>query len=512
MTGHLGRSAEAQERNETNLKKIIAILLAALSLSAVFAGCRKEGGLGEDSTSDGADTGSNAKYVADYLPDEDYEGASFKVYTVDPDNTDLTTVFTPDSEANDIVSQAIRKRNGIIEKRYNVVFEQTLADSWLDLSGQFEKLVTSGDYVYDLMMQIQREAFTAVTRGYVTPISKLTYCHTDEPWYATDVNKQFTIAGTQFFAYSDECINMFEQASCVLYNKKILSETKQTDPYDLVKAGTWTYDTFYEQARNAISDTSGDQKVDDSDIMGIVSPADMFYPTVWVSSGLNTIDKGDDDIPVFTASTKENFFNICQKTLDFVKQEGALFDSYHDTSTISASDQHGTISEAIFEGNHALFYVGLIGHIHNYNDMEEDFGVVPAPKYDESQEKYLTRVLDGWIHCVPKTNNELDRTSVIMEALAVETKNYVYEPYYELALKSRYTRDDNGHSAEMLDLMLETRIVDLGDTIWQGISRNAFLDLFWSRDNSFSSTASSRKSAVDKKIAAEVERIKKYNA
>ena len=246
--------------------------------------------------------------------------------------------------------------------------------------------------------------------------------------------------------------------------------------------------------------------------MGIVSPADMFYPTVWVSSGLNTIDKDDDDIPVFTANTKEKFFDICQKTLDYVKTKGGLFDSYHDKSqTVPGSDQHGVITESIFENNHALFCVGLIGQIHLYNDMEADFGIVPAPKLEESQEKYLTRVLDGWIHCVPKSNKELDRTSVIMEALAVETKNWVYEPYYELALKSRYTRDDNGRSAEMLDLMLETRTIDLGDTIWQGFSRNSFLDLFWKRDNSFASTANARKEPADKKIAAEVERIKKYN-
>ena len=166
----------------------------------------------------------------------------------------------------------------------------------------------------------------------------------------------------------------------------------------------------------------------------------------------------------------------------------------------------GTISEAA----KALFITqpSLTAAI---KDLEADFGIVPAPKFEESQEKYLTRVLDGWIHCVPKSNKELDRTSVIMEALAVETKNWVYEPYYELALKSRYTRDDNGRSAEMLDLMLETRTIDLGDTIWQGFSRNSFLDLFWKRDNSFASTANARKEPADKKIAAEVERIKKYN-
>lgn len=496
-------------------KKLIAVLMAAASISAVLAGCmNNKDDTSTSNSSSSADTEESGKYKADYLPtDADYNGDEFMVYTVDPDNTELTTVFTPSEDDTDIVSNAIRKRNGIIEKRYNIVLAQDLAESWNDLSGQFEKIVNSGDDDYDLMMQIQREAFTAVTRGYVTPISKLTYCHTDEPWYATDVNDQFIIDGTQFFAYSDECINMFEQAICVLYNKKILTEAELTDPYDYVKAGTWTYDVFYAQATAAIKDIDGDLVVNDSDIIGIVSPADMFYPTVWVSSGLNTIDKGSDGIPVFTASEKENFFTICEKTLDYIKLEGGLFDSYHDTSvTVTGTDVHSVITEGIFENNHALFCVGLIGQIDNYNDMEEDFGIVPAPKYDENQEKYLTRVIDGWIYCVPKTNTDLDRTSVIMEALAIETKNYVYEPFYELALKSRYVRDDNGHSAEMLDLMLETRTIDLGDTIWQGFARNSFLDLFWNRDNSFSSTAAARKSAADKKIASEVAKIKKHNS
>ena len=43
-----------------------------------------------------------------------------------------------------------------------------------------------------------------------------------------------------------------------------------------------------------------------------------------------------------------------------------------------------------------------------------------------------------------------------MEALAVESKNYVYAPYYELAMQGRYTRDDEGKSNEMLDLIFDT--------------------------------------------------------
>ena len=102
----------------------------------------------------------------------------------------------------------------------------------------------------------------------------------------------------------------------------------------------------------------------------------------------------------------------------------------------------------------------------------DDWDEIPVDKFLVFNNERVTCKNYNQLHT---SNKELDRTSVIMEALAVETKNWVYEPYYELALKSRYTRDDNGRSAEMLDLMLETRTIDLGDTIWQGFSRNSFL-------------------------------------
>lgn len=46
-----------------------------------------------------------------------------------------------------------------------------------------------------------------------------------------------------------------------------------------------------------------------------------------------------------------------------------------------------------FTENHSLFYMGGIYQWEAMTDMQDDFGVIPLPKYDEKQERYYARGL-----------------------------------------------------------------------------------------------------------------------
>ena len=117
-----------------------------------------------------------------------------------------------------------------------------------------------------------------------------------------------------------------------------------------------------------------------------------------------------------------------------------------------------------FAGDYGLFYSNCLRAVPGLRAMETDFGILPFPKYDEAQPKYYSRAGRGWINCVPVTAADLGRTSVIMEALAAESKNHVIPAYYEVALRTKFLRDDE--SEEMLDIIEKNRFVDLGDTIY----------------------------------------------
>ena len=71
---------------------------------------------------------------------------------------------------------------------------------------------------------------------------------------------------------------------------------------------------------------------------------------------------------------------------------------------------------------------------------------------------------------VPLTVSDVERTSIILEALNAETYKTVVPAYYEIALKVKYARDNE--SVEMMDMIMESRIFDFGYVYdnWNGAS------------------------------------------
>jgi hypothetical protein len=61
---------------------------------------------------------------------------------------------------------------------------------------------------------------------------------------------------------------------------------------------------------------------------------------------------------------------------------------------------------------------------------------------------------------VPITVKDVENVSIILEALNAETWKQVVPAYYETSLKVKFSRDTE--SAEMLDLLMDSRVFDFG--------------------------------------------------
>ena len=93
---------------------------------------------------------------------------------------------------------------------------------------------------------------------------------------------------------------------------------------------------------------------------------------------------------------------------------------------------------------------------------------------------------------------------IILEALACESYKSVVPAYYEIALKTKYTRDED--SARMLDIIFENRVFDLGDTIWCTELRDGvFEGMFMNNDRALSSKFASMQTTMDEKLAKTIE-------
>jgi len=91
-------------------------------------------------------------------------------------------------------------------------------------------------------------------------------------------------------------------------------------------------------------------------------------------------------------------------------------------------------------------------------DMVGDYGIVPYPLYDESQENYITYNFGTAFMSILLSAPDPEMSAVILEALNAENYKSVAPAYLDVALKGKYSRDDN--TAEMLDLILDTTRFD----------------------------------------------------
>ena len=94
--------------------------------------------------------------------------------------------------------------------------------------------------------------------------------------------------------------------------------------------------------------------------------------------------------------------------------------------------------------------------------MENEFGIVPFPKYEESQSSYVTYIANYAAMCgIPITASDAERTGTILENLCAYSYGDLREAYVDTTLNFKYIRDEE--SKEMLDLILSTGRFNLCD-------------------------------------------------
>ncbi len=120
-------------------------------------------------------------------------------------------------------------------------------------------------------------------------------------------------------------------------------------------------------------------------------------------------------------------------------------------------------SQAFLDGR-SLLYVDKITTCigAQFREMEDDYGILPLPKYDEAQENYYSHA-SAHSDClaVPVLNEDFERASIILEALAAEGYKTIRPAVYDVAIKQKGARDED--SAAMIDLIYAGRTGDFAD-------------------------------------------------
>lgn len=467
-------------------KRIISLLLLAAMLAAVGCGDAKPSGETTTSSNDTtADTEPVETKVTDDLPaDLVFTGRELRVLTTE--NTTYAPLYV--EEANgDILNDAIYNRNERIMDRFGITINEQLF-MWSDARDNARRVITAGEDAYDLISLIDREALTFASEGMLWSAEDTENIDLSKPYWNKFLNSCITLGDRQILAYSDMCITTYDFTHIMLFNKQMIENLKLTSPYDLVEDGSWTIDKFGEYAALAANDLNGDGTYDKNDRFGFVSLAKQIAPCFWIGAGCVSMEKNDEDIPEFTMGS-ERMLTVIQKAYDltwgdsfwFIQKEG----NYEDHTQLFTKDQ-------------ALFSDSCLGDLFkaDYREMKSDYGIIPYPKYDEAQDKYYSRVEGGCPYFIPVTVTDTAFAGAIMEAMACESYNSVVPTYYEIALKAKYTRDSQ--SGAILDMMMENRVYDWGDTFFTNFVRDGFVFRAFNNGNTVAaSDIESNRTAVE---------------
>ncbi len=471
------------------MKKLLPVLLAAVLILAVFASC--SGGGKDPAGTDDIVTG-NGEYKADYIPVKNYNNYKLRLITIDGDS--YRHIVINYEETDNRVKAAQYNALARIRNTYGLDYSESYVADWQSCTRKLNEYTTSDTDEADLQMLIHREAFSAYLSDRLIDFGKLPYCDPTQPWYAQQINETDTILGKTFWYYTFGDTETYSSAFGVAFNKRLIEDSQNlTSPYRLIDDDEWYYEKFLDMIKTVSFDADADGKFNgENDVCGIAGAGDSVYPTIWSGCGVKTIELNKEGYPEFTAYYNENLIDIIYDLIDY-RSSGWLYD----TTSLGVEEQRTEEVNRFITGR-SLFCVRTIGGLSKFTTMEDEYGLVPLPKFDDDQDDYVARICDIWANVVPATATRFEEISTFIEAYAVESLNNVVRAYYDETLKDRYANDEE--TKHYIDIVRESAVIDLGDTVWQALCRNKILDVIWSDGGNITSTLASYRSRLETEI------------
>lgn len=466
-----------------------AALVMILTQLVIIASCGSEEQPIDTATTTETQSQTTESEVTTALPaDLDFGGAECRIFNFDSGS--WNTQLLAETQTGEVLNDAIYNRNIKVEDTLNVRLTEFRESEWNTAYEAARRLLASGDDAYEIYFTNDRNALSLAQEGYIEPLSDMPYVDLDREYWSQTINEDISIHNKLYFSYGDFNLTGYEAVNVLLVNKQLAEEYSLPDHYDAVLDGSWTLDLLAENMKLVTNDLDGNGTFDENDQYGITSHNKQVLPCFWVASGLRTIEKNENDEPYFALPGNEKFADMYEKVLDIMYTDNVYFNS---ASLTNYADN------TVFKEGRALYNIVRVAFMTYYRDMDYDYAIIPYPKWDENQTEYYSRFEGGAVSFTPKVAANKELAGAVMELMACESMKTVIPVYYDTVLKNKYARDER--SIEMLDLIYENRICDLGDTFWSNQIRDGvFAGKFAANDRDLQSTIATMEPTVNKVI------------
>lgn len=456
------------------MKKVLAFILALLMLSVAFACAKKENPGEATSTHTSATETENIYKTA--VPDG-YTTDGFEFVILNSKVAEiaglLNDIIVDYSETGEIVSAAMYKRNSLIEQKLECKLTEVNYDSGT-IVGSVDDSRYSGTDDYHLVNVIGNLIYTMANDGLLYNLNVLDYVDLTQPWWTQGSVEGYSLNNLLYYCSSDLTICDDEATCIVMYNSTVASDYKLESPdkmYDIVDKGKWTWEKFFSSAKKVGSGgDNGDGVLSDGDMFGCIV-CDWSYIGMMIAADCRFSEKTEEDGLRISFGDKK-FVDVMDKLVSYTKSKRTFLSTLYD----------GKFEQDHFGTNHALMIMQVVAHIRNARETEDNFGVLPMPKYDESQEYYRSYTNRVPYLGVPCTITEPEKVGAILEELTALSKKEVIPEYLNRSIGEKFMRDEG--SKRMINHIFGHTVYDpLVTTLCWDTVFGSFTSMLKSRSN-----------------------------
>lgn len=449
------------------MKRALVLIFACLMLVSVLCAC------GNKKAANGSGgeiviPQDGAKDTPDLPSVEEIGDISGEFYVLVSANWEWND-FEAEDEGENVVEAAIYKRNQYILDKYNVdiVNEDVVKYSSTMGSGTGYKTLynayMAGDHIYDIAMIGTYDVATLALNGILYDINSIEHVDLTKSYWDQRANKDLSMNGKMYYTTGEISIADNRSTYVLFFSKNMIDMYDLENPYELVRNNEWTLEKFGEMVKTVGTDNNNDGIYSKEDTFGLITPTDTHLAILAAADErISTVnDEGKLELTFYN----ERVVNLYDTYLNIVGDHSHTY-NYQYSYVTGKTGLDSTNEERIsmFNNNRALFYSHTMFYMDYLRDIESDFGIIPYPKFDASQENYgnLVSAWHSQFLCVPNTGTEedLNRTGILLEELAYTGDVFLTPAYYEKTLHGKYVRDEE--SSEMLDIIFDNLVYDMG--------------------------------------------------
>ncbi|MBE6612089.1 MAG: hypothetical protein E7632_06320 [Ruminococcaceae bacterium] len=311
-----------------------------------------------------------------------------------------------DTENGDVMNDAGYRVTREVEDRLGVDLVCAESTTEVNVVQTVTEAYLADDCEYEMIMPFTLDNMTPLlSQNMLYNIADLKYIDLDKDYYVKSAVDAYTIAD-RIICLAGSYAMPTSLPSSFLYNKDAAEELGVEGLYDTVREGKWTHDTFMGLIKDSYRDLDGNSARDVTDFYGF-STQEIMLQYLYCGYGGETV-KSDENGFTFGFNT-ERAVSIMESIIGLRKSSDAGY--------------YGNWNN-FFDGNSLFCYYG--SGADTLRDLPFEFGILPVPKLDETQENYRAFSAGG-LMLVPGSIDDADMTSAVIEALYSTAHKYMPE-------------------------------------------------------------------------------------